>query len=495
MKKVLIVIAFAVLGFTQASAQQVPMFSHYYYNQFLYNPALAGAEDYGQLYLINRNQWFSIPEAPRTQALTLDGPLRNRNVGVGINVYRDVAGIFNTTGGSAAYRYTLDLGGSGQKLSFGIALGVLNSRVDLNDARVKDINDPLILSTYQNATGFDANMGVNYEVKDFNIGVSIPQIIGNELAYSAIKNGVSAQDVRYGLARHFIINTGYNWDLKKDQSWFLQPKALVRVTPNAPLQYDISAMLNYKNKYWGGAMYRSQYAVTVAAGLRLAQQFVAGYAYDIASHKDLSQYTKGAHEVMLGYQFGGSPMEDENMKKKFKEIDDKIGKNKNDVDSLGNEIKKNRDDIDENKDNIEDNDGELDEIKSKIKTFEQFMEDFKANKLKGGNGTGNVYTFNNVYFETNKWNVRTESRAELDGLIDVLKANPNLRIEVAGHADQRGSASYNQWLSNKRSNAVRDYLIKNGVSASQLEVKGYGEDSSFPTLDENRRVEFKIISQ
>ena len=471
------------------------MFSHYYYNQFLYNPALAGSKAYGQLYLINRNQWFNIPEAPRTQALTLDGPLRSRNVGVGINVYRDVAGIFNTTGGSAAYRYSLDLGNTGQRLSFGLALGVLNSRVDLNDARVKDVTDPIILSTYQNATGFDANFGVNYEVNDFNLGVSVPQIVGNELAYSAIRNGITGNDVRYGLARHFIVNAGYNWDLKKNQTWFLQPNALVRVTPNAPVQYDISAMLNYQEKYWLGGMYRSQYAITVAAGLRLAQQFVAGYAYDIASHKDLSQYTKGAHEVMLGYQWGGSPMEDERIKKRFKDIDDKIKENDNDIDSLGNEIKKNRDDIGENKDNIDDNDSELEEIKSKIKSFEQFIDDFKANKLGGGNGTGQVYTFSNVYFETNKWNVRTESRAELDNLVEILKSNPNLRIEVAGHADQRGSASYNQWLSNKRSNAVRDYLIQNGVSASQLEVKGYGEDSSFPTLDENRRVEFKVISE
>lgn len=492
MKKVLVSIAFVVLGLSQVVAQQVPLYSHYYYNQFLYNPALAGSKPYGQLYLINRNQWFSIPEAPRTQALTVDGPLRNKKVGIGLGVYRDVAGMFNITGGQAAYRYSLDLNNS--RLSFGLSLGAINTRIDLNDIRVQDITDPNIINSYQGATGFDANFGLNYEISNFNIGIAVPQIIGNELAYQAIKNTVTGNDVRYGLSRHFIINAGYNWDIQDNETWFLQPNVLVRATPNAPTQYDISAMLNYKEKYWLGGMYRSAYAVTAAAGMRLAEQFVAGYAYDIAVHKDLNQYTRGAHEVMLGYQWGGSPADDPDIKKKFKDLDDKLKKGEEKTDSLGNEIKKNREDIDQNSDDIKDNDDDLNEIKDKLKTFEQFIKDFKDGKL-GGSSNGGVYTFNNVYFETNKWDVRTESRAELDKLVEIMKENPNLRIEVAGHADQRGSASYNQWLSNKRSNAVRDYLVKNGVSPSQLEVKGYGEDSSFPTLDENRRVEFKILSK
>jgi type IX secretion system PorP/SprF family membrane protein len=494
MKKVLIFIAFVVLGLTQAFAQQVPMYSHYYYNQFLYNPALAGSKAYGQVYLINRNQWFNIPGAPQTQALTIDGPLRNNNAGLGLGVYRDVAGQFNITGGTAAYRYTLNLGNSGQKLSFGLALGVLNNRIDLNDLSVQNPLDPVTASTYQGATGFDANMGVNYEVNNFNVGLSVPQILGGELAYDAIKNTVTNQVVRYGMARQFVLNAGYNWDLNGDETWFIQPNALLRYTPNTPAQYDISAMLNYQDKYWIGGMFRSAYAVTAAGGLRLADQFVAGYAYDISVHK-VSEYTKGAHEVMLGYQWGGSPMDDPDLKRKFKDIDEKLNKEEKDIDSLGNEIKKNKKDIDKNVDDIDDNDSEIDEIKDKIKTFDQFMQDYKDGKLGKGTGSGKVYTFNNVYFATNKWDIRTEARTELDNLVTIMKDNPNLKIEVAGHADQRGSESYNVWLSNKRSVAVRDYLISNGVGASQLEVKGYGEDSSFPTLDENRRVEFKIISE
>ena len=64
---------------------------------------------------------------------------------------------------------------------------------------------------------------------------------------------------------------------------------------------------------------------------------------------------------------------------------------------------------------------DLDEINDKIKSFEQFMQDYKDGKLGSGSGSGKVYTFNNVYFATNKWDIRTEARAELDNLVTHLK--------------------------------------------------------------------------
>lgn len=496
MKRIIVLIALGVLGLNEVMAQQVPMYSHYYYNQFLYNPSLAGSRDFGQMYLINRNQWNSIPGAPRTQAITMDGPMRDRKVGLGVGLYRDVAGQFNITGAQAAYRYSLELGNE-QMLSFGLSLGVLNNRLDLNDINVQNPLDPNIVNSYQAATGFDANIGVNYRAKNLIVGLTVPQIIGNELAYQAISNPITGSDVRYGMIQHYIIHAAYDWDLQDNGKWFLQPNVLARVTPNAPTQYDVSAMLNYAHKYWLGAMYRSKYAVTVSAGLRLADQFVAGYAYDIASHKDLNQYTKGAHEVMVGYQWGGKITDDPDLKKKLKEINDKIGQNEKEIDSLGNEVKKNRNDIDKNTDDIKDNTDGLDEIRSKIKSFDDFIKEYKDSKKGAGTSTGDVFTFNNVYFETNKWDLNGVSTSELDNLSDILKTNPNLKIEVAGHADLRGSESYNIWLSNKRSNAVRDYLIRKGVSPSQLEVKGYGAGTpaSQTSLDQNRRVEFKILSK
>lgn len=505
MKRIIVLIAIAVFGLNDALAQQVPLYSHYYYNRFLYNPALAGNQDYGQLLLINRNQWNNIPGAPKTTAMTLDGPMKNRNVGLGLAVYRDQAGEFNITGAQAAYRYGLRLNAD-QTINFGLSLGVLDNRIDFFETEGADQMDPVMADSYQNATGFDANIGVNYTWKTLNVGVTVPQIIAGDLAYESLLNKatLNRNDYAYGLARHFIGHVSYDWVLP-NADWSIEPIAMVRVTPGAPLQYDINARVSYMKKYWLGAMYRSAYAATISAGLKVANQIVAGYAYDLALHNndiDLKSYTRGAHEVMVGYQFGGSVMEDPELKKKLKNIDDKIKENEEDVDSLGTEIDANRDKIEKNTDEIEGNDDDIQEIKDKLKNFDDFKGLFdelgrpKAgpNDIKMSNGT--VFAFKNVYFETNKWDIQGVDVTELNQLSNILKENPGLKIEVAGHADNRGSDKYNRWLSNKRSNSVRDFLVNKGVKDSQLELKGYGEnDPASDVLSQNRRVEFKILER
>ncbi|GEM_PF-1802550 len=105
-----------------------------------------------------------------------------------------------------------------------------------------------------------------------------------------------------------------------------------------------------------------------------------------------------------------------------------------------------------------------------------------------------------IYFETGKAIIRPESFPVLDEIAQVLKDNPGLRIRIEGHTDSVGPASYNLRLSQKRANAVRNYLISKGIDPSRLEAVGYGESRPIApnTTPEgrakNRRVEFVIIS-
>ena len=92
MKKLIVTLSIVVSGL-MSQAQQVPLLSHYYYNKFVWNPALAGFQKYSQAYLIYRNQWNQIPGAPITKAVTIDGPLKSKNVGLGASLYQDQAGI------------------------------------------------------------------------------------------------------------------------------------------------------------------------------------------------------------------------------------------------------------------------------------------------------------------------------------------------------------------------------------------------------------------
>jgi OmpA-OmpF porin, OOP family len=112
---------------------------------------------------------------------------------------------------------------------------------------------------------------------------------------------------------------------------------------------------------------------------------------------------------------------------------------------------------------------------------------------------GQTIRLNNIFFESGKFDLLSESFAELDKLFNILKENKKLQIEIAGHTDAVGSDSSNMTLSNNRANSVMNYLIAKGIDKSRLSAKGYGETKFIATNDTeegkqlNRRVEFSIL--
>jgi outer membrane protein OmpA-like peptidoglycan-associated protein len=112
---------------------------------------------------------------------------------------------------------------------------------------------------------------------------------------------------------------------------------------------------------------------------------------------------------------------------------------------------------------------------------------------------GATVVLKNIFFETAKFDLKTESTTELDKLVQFLQVNPKLKIEIGGHTDNQGKKQDNITLSNNRAKAVYDYLVANKIEAARLTYKGYAD--SKPIVDnlteanrsKNRRTEFKII--
>ena len=104
-----------------------------------------------------------------------------------------------------------------------------------------------------------------------------------------------------------------------------------------------------------------------------------------------------------------------------------------------------------------------------------------------------------IYFDLDKSDLRSEARALLDSKLPLLRANPNVRIRIAGHADDRGSDEYNVALSQKRAASAKRYLVDQGIAADSIDVVGFGEEraAAMGTGEENwsrnRRDEFEII--
>ncbi len=116
-------------------------------------------------------------------------------------------------------------------------------------------------------------------------------------------------------------------------------------------------------------------------------------------------------------------------------------------------------------------------------------------------GIGAKIVLNNVFFDSGKAILRTESFTELNRLVKILKQYPNLVVEISGHTDSQGAASYNQSLSQKRAQSCVDYITAQGVPAKSIVAHGYGEE--LPRADNttaegrqlNRRVEAKILAK
>jgi len=104
-----------------------------------------------------------------------------------------------------------------------------------------------------------------------------------------------------------------------------------------------------------------------------------------------------------------------------------------------------------------------------------------------------------IYFDTNRARIKSRSHKLLGAVAAALAAHSTLRVRIEGHTDDRGNDDWNQELSQKRADAVRDYLIGKGIDAARLEAIGYGksrpkvEGRSKKARDLNRRVEFVII--
>jgi outer membrane protein OmpA-like peptidoglycan-associated protein/tetratricopeptide (TPR) repeat protein len=106
----------------------------------------------------------------------------------------------------------------------------------------------------------------------------------------------------------------------------------------------------------------------------------------------------------------------------------------------------------------------------------------------------------NIFFDTDKFDLKNESINELTRLVQLLKVNSGLHIEISGHTDNHGSADHNLVLSRNRAEAVYNYLIQNGIEKERLSYSGYGMTRPIDTNDtdagraNNRRTEFSVVS-
>jgi type IX secretion system PorP/SprF family membrane protein len=293
MKKILIISAL-LLGGSNLFSQQLPHFSQYYLNDFMINPAVAGSRGYFEGVSVHRYQWEGITDAPRTYTLSVNGPTKNRKMGLGGSIFTDNVGPTRRTGFNLSYAYHLKISEK-LKLSLGINAGVMQFMIDASKITLRDQNDAIITNGVQSELVPDVGFGLYLYHKKFYFGVSIPQLLNYNIDF--FEEGENPTGT---LPAHFFVTGGYKFQVSDD--FIIEPIVFVKYVSPAPVQVEGTLKLTYKNQVWLAGSYRDLDAIAISVGFLVSNSFTIGYAYDITT-TNLKNYSSGTHEVLIGVRF------------------------------------------------------------------------------------------------------------------------------------------------------------------------------------------------
>lgn len=275
------------------AAQQLPQLSQYAFNDYVYNPAVAGSRPWFELRTGHRYQWVGITDAPRTFTLSGTTPL-GRKMGVGALVFTDHVGPTRRTGFQASYAYHLNLTEE-VRMSMALSVGVLQFLVDGSKIHFHDGSDPVIDDQLRGDLVPDATFGIMAYHENWWAGAAAPQLMKNKIYFYDEQEEALSE-----LATHYYVMGGYRWRFSDDLR--LEPSLLLKYVEPVPAKIDITATLHYRDLLWLGLTYRTKDAISVMLGGWVKETFQFGYSYDITT-TNLKNYTDGTHELMLAITF------------------------------------------------------------------------------------------------------------------------------------------------------------------------------------------------
>ncbi len=282
-----------------ATAQQEPQFTQNMFNNMYTNPGYAGSNEAICATGLMRQQWVGFKDdegntvSPETYLISIDAPVNILHGGLGCTIMQDKLGFEKNIKVKLGYAYRFSLGYG--DLGIGAQVGFLNKSIDFSKFKPIDENDPLLQDEGEQKTMVaDFSFGAFYKVlNQYYIGFSTSQITQRKLDIG--------KSSKFNLKRHYFITAGYEYTLPGNPSYEIDPSFLIK-TDGAATQYDISSLLKYNNKFWGGLSYRVNDAVAILLGMTI-KDFCIGYSYDITTSKLGSVGSSGSHEIMLRYCF------------------------------------------------------------------------------------------------------------------------------------------------------------------------------------------------
>tara|TARA_Y100000589_G_scaffold138393_1_gene132416 strand:+ start:2132 stop:3037 length:906 start_codon:yes stop_codon:yes gene_type:complete len=268
-----------------SKAQQDPQFSQYIFNNLSFNPGSSGSESAILATALHRSQWVGFEDAPVSTNFSVQSPLSILNGGVGLNILTDKIGQNEFLSLNLSYAYQHEIYGG--KLGIGFSVGVIQDEID-GSSIITQEPDPSIPSSVDKASGLDFGLGLFYSSEKLYVGVSSKHL--NEPTISTSVDIINFK-------RHYYLTSGYIHSL--NDKFDLKPSILIK-TEGVTSTVDLTSLLEYNKKLWGGVTYRPSTRAVILLGMNINEDLRFGFSYDVPT---ISVSNSGTFEFMLGYSF------------------------------------------------------------------------------------------------------------------------------------------------------------------------------------------------
>jgi type IX secretion system PorP/SprF family membrane protein len=299
-KRIFFLVIVTLVSFN-CRAQLFPVFSQYFYNELMINPAFAGAHVQFSATSTYRNQWINFPGAPKTFSLTAHTSLVKGRVGVGILINEDKIGSYANKDLTLCYSYKLRFPKS--TLSFGIQGSLYFLNADFSALNIQQ-GDPSFIPYNLFKPNFGA--GIYYNRKNFFVGFSNPYLINSKFSTSGMQTDpvtglpTKVQSNLYQF-RNYFLRSGFIANLDHLGNVKINPSILIRAQEGAPLSLDINAAFIFYDVFGAGVSYRSEDAIISFLSLKLSEKLFFSYSFDFTT-SHLGPFSSGTQELMLNYR-------------------------------------------------------------------------------------------------------------------------------------------------------------------------------------------------
>ena len=292
MKQLKKIMALLALVSISANAQQDPQYTNYMYNTININPAYAGSRGALSIFGLHRSQWVGLEGAPTTNSFSVNTPIADSKVGLGVSFVNDALGVMDENTLSVDFSYTLDLNNRGSKLSFGLKGSANLLNVAYSDLNKYNPNDPQILNDVSNEFTPNIGAGIYWHTEKSYVGFSVPSFLESTRYNNNIQSTMQQK-------MHYYLMGGHVFEINPTLKF--KPAFLLKAVEGAPLQADITGNFLIHDKFTIGGAYRWDAAWSALVGFQVTDGMFIGYSYD-SDIKALRNYNNGSHEIFVRFE-------------------------------------------------------------------------------------------------------------------------------------------------------------------------------------------------